>query len=95
MASEQIRRPVPGGGRIQVALQFAPGGNRVAISGDPGCDLDYYLYDEQGELRCEDADLTSRTMMQWQPAWGATGVLHVINKTPRPATVTIDLQHPA
>jgi len=47
----------------------------VAIIGDGDCDLDLYVYDENGNLIEKDTDGTDRCVVQWNPRW--TGKFYI------------------
>lgn len=41
----------------------------VYIEGDGDTDLDLYVYDENGNLICDDTDYTDRLLCSWNPRW--------------------------
>jgi hypothetical protein len=47
----------------------------VAVIGDGDCDLDLYVYDENGNLVGKDTDGTDRCLVRWTPRW--TGKFHI------------------
>ncbi|RMH17795.1 MAG: hypothetical protein D6698_07905 [Gammaproteobacteria bacterium] len=47
----------------------------VAIRGDGDTDLDFYVYDENGNLIARDTDGTDYTLLRWTPRW--TGKFYI------------------
>ena len=51
----------------------------ICIVGDGDTDLDLYIYDENGNLVCEDLGFTDRAYCSWTPRWEGLFEIHVEN----------------
>lgn len=51
----------------------------ICIVGDGDTDLDLYIYDENGNLICEDLGFTDRAYCTWTPRWEGIFEIHVEN----------------
>ena len=51
----------------------------ICIVGDGDTDLDLYVYDENGNLICEDLGFTDRAYCKWTPRWEGPFEIHVEN----------------
>ena len=51
----------------------------ICIVGDGDTDLDLYIYDENGNLICEDLGFTDRAYCSWTPRWDGLFEIHVEN----------------
>ncbi|WP_376988139.1 hypothetical protein [Bosea sp. R86505] len=68
-------------GATDVYTERFRGGQRaeVAVTGDGDTDLDLYVYDENGNLICQDTDFTDRTFCQWNPRWTGFFRIEIVN----------------
>ncbi|WP_372015750.1 hypothetical protein [Pseudoxanthomonas sp. 10H] len=51
----------------------------VLVVGDGDTDLDLYVYDENGNLVCDDADSTDTMLCEWTPRWTGDFTVKVKN----------------
>jgi hypothetical protein len=71
---------VSGHGRDRYRVTFK--GDEVAavyIKGDGDSDLDLYVYDENGNEICRDADSTDTMLCRWTPAWTGPFIIEIRN----------------
>lgn len=68
-------------GRTDVYRQSFEGGKfaEVAVSGDGDTDLDLYIYDENGNHICSDADWSDQAYCSWHPQWTGSFRIEVRN----------------
>jgi len=52
---------------------------RIGVIGDGDCDLDLYVYDENGNLIRSDTDGTDRCYVRWTPRWTGPFLVKVKN----------------
>ena len=51
----------------------------VVVVGDGDTDLDLFVYDENGNLVCEDADTTDTMLCEWTPRWTGNFTIRIKN----------------
>ncbi|MES2681893.1 MAG: hypothetical protein V4650_00090 [Pseudomonadota bacterium] len=51
----------------------------VIVKGDGDTDLDLYVYDENGNRICADADTTDTMVCRWNPSWTGSFTIRVAN----------------
>ena len=52
----------------------------VAVLGDGDCDLDLYIYDENGHLIASDTDYTDQCICRWVPSWTGKFTIRIVNR---------------
>ncbi len=52
----------------------------VAVIGDGDCDLDLYIYDENGNLIASDTDYTDQCICRWVPSWTGAFTIKIVNR---------------
>jgi hypothetical protein len=71
---------LPGATRSQ-RVKFDGGATAaVSIRGDGSTDLDFYVYDSNGNLVASDEDATDVTMLSWTPRWTGYFYISIVNR---------------
>ena len=52
----------------------------VAVIGDGDCDLDLYIYDENGNLIASDTDYTDQCICRRVPSWTGAFTIKIVNR---------------
>ena len=52
----------------------------VAVVGDGDCDLDLYIYDENGNIVASDTDYTDQCICRWVPSWTGKFIIRIVNR---------------
>jgi len=74
-----VDRILPGRTDAYTIAFEAKGLATVAVVGDGSCDLDLYVYDENGGLIGRDTDGTAQCLVQWTPRWTGKFSIRVEN----------------
>ena len=61
-------------------MQVADGAVESAVVGDGDCDLDLYIYDENGNIVASDTDYTDQCICRWVPSWTGKFIIRIVNR---------------
>lgn len=78
---EHLKAKVYGNSSKTIILEFVKGEiAEVSIAGDGSCDLDLFVYDENGYLVASDDGYEDICIVRWIPAWTGPFSVRVVNR---------------